>query len=175
MEQRHSFTLSLTSALDASGWSTPRRGKFTSGEEIGHQFLREPGPTAGLDERGKSRPPPEFEPRIKWLKQTTKVTKRKCTNTFIRISTEGDPKIPTQTPPIRLGIFQCQDIGGRGGNRNLNTLKSLQPRTFSCTKLNWPRFSHMRCCVGTTNTSARSRTAVVQSQKAVMSASFTHH
>jgi len=32
-EQRYSSTLSLTSALDAGGWSTPRRGRFTSGDD----------------------------------------------------------------------------------------------------------------------------------------------
>ena len=31
-EQRYSSTLSLTSALDGGGWSTPRVGRFTPGE-----------------------------------------------------------------------------------------------------------------------------------------------
>jgi len=29
VEKRYSFTLSLTSALDVGGWSTPRPGRFT--------------------------------------------------------------------------------------------------------------------------------------------------
>ena len=31
-EQRYSSTLSLTSALDGGGWSTPRPGRFTPGQ-----------------------------------------------------------------------------------------------------------------------------------------------
>ena len=31
-EQRYSSTLSLTSALDDGGWSTPRPGRFTPGD-----------------------------------------------------------------------------------------------------------------------------------------------
>jgi len=31
-EQRYSSTLSLTSALDEGGWSTPRPGRFTPGK-----------------------------------------------------------------------------------------------------------------------------------------------
>ena len=33
VEQRYSFTLCLTSALDRGGWSTPRPGRFTSGKD----------------------------------------------------------------------------------------------------------------------------------------------
>ena len=32
-EERYSSTLSLTSALDGCGWSTPRPGYFTPGKE----------------------------------------------------------------------------------------------------------------------------------------------
>ena len=32
-EQRYSCTLSLTSALDGSGWSTPRPGRFPPGKD----------------------------------------------------------------------------------------------------------------------------------------------
>jgi hypothetical protein len=32
-KQRYSFTVSLTSALDRGGWSTPRPGRFTPGKE----------------------------------------------------------------------------------------------------------------------------------------------
>jgi hypothetical protein len=32
-EYRYSFTLSLTSALDGGGWSTPRPGRFTPGND----------------------------------------------------------------------------------------------------------------------------------------------
>jgi hypothetical protein len=43
---KYSSILSLTSVLDDGGWSTPRPGRFTPGQE----------PTAVLDGRGKSRP-----------------------------------------------------------------------------------------------------------------------
>ena len=33
-EQRYSSTLSLKSALDAVGWSTPRLGRFTPGKDL---------------------------------------------------------------------------------------------------------------------------------------------
>ena len=32
-EQRYSSTVSLTSALDGGGWSTPRAGRFTPGKD----------------------------------------------------------------------------------------------------------------------------------------------
>ena len=32
-EKRYGSTLSLTSALDGSGWSTPRPGRFTPGKD----------------------------------------------------------------------------------------------------------------------------------------------
>ena len=32
-QQRYSSTLSLTSALDGDGWSTPRFGRFTPGKD----------------------------------------------------------------------------------------------------------------------------------------------
>jgi len=32
-EERYSYTLSLTSALDRGGWSTPRPGRFTPGKD----------------------------------------------------------------------------------------------------------------------------------------------
>jgi len=32
-ELMYSFTLSLTSALDGGGWSTPRLGRFTPGKD----------------------------------------------------------------------------------------------------------------------------------------------
>ena len=33
-EQRYNSTLSLTSALDGGGWSTPRSGRFTPGKDL---------------------------------------------------------------------------------------------------------------------------------------------
>ena len=59
--ERYNSTLSLTSALDGSGWSTPRPGRYTPHCIGGWVGLRD-----GLDESGKSRPPPPgFEP-ILW-------------------------------------------------------------------------------------------------------------
>jgi hypothetical protein len=39
-EQRYSFTLSPTSALDGSGWSAPRFGRFTPGKESRYSYRR---------------------------------------------------------------------------------------------------------------------------------------
>ena len=59
----YSCTLSLTSALDEGGWSTPRTGRFTPGKTR-HPLCRMLGGTqGGLDSCGKPRPPPGFDPR----------------------------------------------------------------------------------------------------------------
>ena len=39
-EQKYISTLSLTSALDGSGWLTPRPGRFTSGKDTRYPFYR---------------------------------------------------------------------------------------------------------------------------------------
>jgi hypothetical protein len=58
----YSPTLSLTSALDGGGWSTPHRGH--PWERPGTHCIGDwVGPRAGLDGCGKSRPPPGFDPR----------------------------------------------------------------------------------------------------------------
>jgi hypothetical protein len=64
-EYRYSITLSLTSALDSNGWSTPRPGCFISGgKKAGtHYTGRWMGLSSGLDVYGKSRPPLGFDPR----------------------------------------------------------------------------------------------------------------
>jgi len=56
----YSSTLSLTSTLDESGWSTPRLGRFTPGTHCISGWM---GPRARLDGCGKSRPPWGFNPR----------------------------------------------------------------------------------------------------------------
>jgi hypothetical protein len=53
VEYRYSSTLSLTSALDVIGWSTPRPGRFTPGTHCIGGWV---GPRGGLDGYGKSRP-----------------------------------------------------------------------------------------------------------------------
>ena len=40
-EKRYSSTLSLTSALDTSGWSTPHPGCFTPGKDTVHTVLED--------------------------------------------------------------------------------------------------------------------------------------
>jgi hypothetical protein len=40
---RYSSTLSLTTALDGGGWSTPRPGRFTSGKETRYPLHRRLG------------------------------------------------------------------------------------------------------------------------------------
>ena len=59
MEKRYSSTLSLTSALDGGGWSTPCPGRFTPGkDQVPIVRGGRMGPRTGLDGFGKSRPPP---------------------------------------------------------------------------------------------------------------------
>ena len=53
----HSSTLPLTSALEGSGCSTPRSGRFTPGKTRYPQYRRLSGPRTSLDGYGKSRPP----------------------------------------------------------------------------------------------------------------------
>ena len=56
-EQMYSCTLSLTSALDRCGWSSPRSGRFTPGERpVTHCIEGSVGPRTILDGRRKSRP-----------------------------------------------------------------------------------------------------------------------
>ena len=60
----YTSTLSLTSALDGGGWSTPRPGRFTPGKHPGIQCIEGwVGPRAGLDGGEKSRLQPGFDPR----------------------------------------------------------------------------------------------------------------
>ena len=60
----HSFILSLTSALDGSGWLTPRPGCFSPGKEIPYALNRRLGETQGLSERVRQIPlPTRFDPR----------------------------------------------------------------------------------------------------------------
>jgi hypothetical protein len=56
-------TLSLTSALDGGGWSTPRPGRFTPGKDP-VSFVREAGWVPGpVETVRKNTSPPEFDPR----------------------------------------------------------------------------------------------------------------
>ena len=56
----YSSTLSLPSALDGGGWSTPRPGRFNPRKT--RYVLYRVGPRAGLDV-WKISPPPAFDPR----------------------------------------------------------------------------------------------------------------
>ena len=63
-EQRHSSTLSLTSALPAGGCSTPRPAILPPRKRSGtHCTGGWVGPRAGLNRCGKSAPPPGFDTR----------------------------------------------------------------------------------------------------------------
>jgi len=53
-EQRYSSTLSLTSALDAGGWSTPRPSRFTPREREPVPIVQEAGWAPGLVWTGKA-------------------------------------------------------------------------------------------------------------------------
>ena len=64
-KERYSSTLSLTSALDVGGWSTPRPGRFTTAKETRYPLYRRlGGPQERSGEVRKiSPPPPGFDPR----------------------------------------------------------------------------------------------------------------
>jgi hypothetical protein len=63
-EERYSYTLSLTSALDVGGRSTPFSGRFTPGKETRYPLYRRLGGPQGRSERvRKISPPPGFDPR----------------------------------------------------------------------------------------------------------------
>jgi hypothetical protein len=60
----HSFILSLTLALDGSGWLTPRPGCFSPGKEIRYALNRRLGETQSLSERVRKIPLlTRFDPR----------------------------------------------------------------------------------------------------------------
>jgi len=57
VEQKYSSTLSLISALEGSGWQTPRPAVLTPGKRQGTHFtVGWVGPKAGLDGCGKPCP-----------------------------------------------------------------------------------------------------------------------
>jgi hypothetical protein len=56
----YSSTLSLTSAIDEGGWSTPRPGRFTPRKRPGTHCI---GGWVGLRTGQKISPPPGFDPR----------------------------------------------------------------------------------------------------------------
>ena len=63
-EKRCSFSLSLTSALDECGWSTPRHGLFTPRKGIRYQFYSRLGGPQGRPGRLQKIPPqPGLDPR----------------------------------------------------------------------------------------------------------------
>jgi hypothetical protein len=63
-EQRYNSTLSLTSAQDGGGWSTPRPNHFTPGKERRYRFYRRLGGPQGPSGRVRENsPPPGFDPR----------------------------------------------------------------------------------------------------------------
>ena len=60
-EERYSITLSLTSALDGGGWSTPRHGHFTPEKYPLYRGLG--GPLSRSQLVRNISPPPRFDPR----------------------------------------------------------------------------------------------------------------
>jgi hypothetical protein len=63
-DKRYSSTLSLTSALDEGGWSTPRPGRFTPGKETLYSlYTRMGGPQGRSGRVRKISLPPGFDPR----------------------------------------------------------------------------------------------------------------
>jgi hypothetical protein len=67
-EWRHPCTLSLTSALDEDGWSTPRAVRFTPGKMTRCPFCTSLGGLQGRSGRVRTlSPPPGFDP---WIVQS---------------------------------------------------------------------------------------------------------
>jgi hypothetical protein len=63
-EQRYSCTLSLTSALDRGGWSTPLPGRFTPGKETWYPSYRSlGGPQSRFGRVRNISPPCRIDPR----------------------------------------------------------------------------------------------------------------
>ena len=67
-EYRYRLNVSLTSALDRGGWSTPCPGRFTSGKETPYPFYCRLGKPQGLSSRDKPwlrkiSPTPGFDPK----------------------------------------------------------------------------------------------------------------
>jgi len=63
-KQRYSSTLSLTSALDVGGWSTPRPGRFTTGKKTQYTlYRRQGGPQGRFGGERKTSPTPSFDSR----------------------------------------------------------------------------------------------------------------
>jgi hypothetical protein len=63
-DDRYSSTLSLTSALNEGGWSTPRAGRFTPGKETRYPLYRRLGGPQGRSGRvRKISPPPGLDPQ----------------------------------------------------------------------------------------------------------------
>jgi hypothetical protein len=61
---RHSSTVSLISALDMGGWSTPRPGRFTPGKQIQYPLYRRLcEPLDRSRQMWKISPTPTFDPR----------------------------------------------------------------------------------------------------------------
>jgi len=61
----HSSTLSLTSALDSGGWTTPRPSRFTSDKENRYSLRKRlGGPRGRSGESWNIWTPSGFEPRI---------------------------------------------------------------------------------------------------------------
>ena len=59
----YSTTLSLTSVLDGSGWSTPRPSRFTPGKTRNQLYRKLGGPQGRSGRVRKISPPPAFDPR----------------------------------------------------------------------------------------------------------------
>jgi hypothetical protein len=59
----YSSNLSLTSALDGGGWSTPRPGRFTPGNDPYPLYRSLGGPQARSGRLRKISPAPGFDPR----------------------------------------------------------------------------------------------------------------
>ena len=63
-KQRNDPTLSLTSALDVGGWSTPRPGRFTTGKKTRYALYRRlGGPQGRFGRERETSPTPGFDPR----------------------------------------------------------------------------------------------------------------
>ena len=73
------------------GWSTPRHGRFNRGKENRYPLhKRLDGPRTGLNGRGKSPPPPGYDPR-------TVQPERFATGWTVRLSNPGGGEMVSKT------------------------------------------------------------------------------
>jgi len=113
-EQRYSSTISLTSALDGGGWSTPCPGHFTPGKETCYPLCRRlGGPQGWSGWVRKISPPLGFKPQIVQPVAScyTNWAIPVHTHIFITMSSQYPPFVPTYLPNSMQQDPSCEAQG----------------------------------------------------------------